>query len=463
MLSKTQYICHSVSFFLVLMQLSETSAQQRYNDVSPFDVETQCGATLDFQDVSQYDGTYGVTQQFTANQQAPVGQHVDAGCSGTLISNDLFLSAGHCAYQVGDTVRFNFQLDANGSTPNSEDFEVLEVLEQENNNDLDYAIVRLANSPGLTYGFALLTDREPMSGELLTIIGHPDSMPKQISTGPYTTITSGLGDNWFRHQSDTLGGSSGSGVLDNRGYIIGLHTNAGCRQTNNNIQGNHAMRMSVLLNNSAVLSQIFQDTPVSTWQLKGRPTAADKIAWCNPEHIRTLYALNGNRDIYYNLYEGYNSAWVLIGNAWAARDISCSDRLHAINDDNSVWRNLNNAGQPFNFQWVSNASATREIGGLDTLTAINDDGSVWRWGTDRWISTGNSFPSFESAELVGNVTYLSQEDDFYLSTPTRITPTRIEKDPLFRHEQIIDIAAESEHIVWILTSSKYLYRVVVRH
>jgi hypothetical protein len=74
-------------------------------------LESICGATDDSQPVEQYDGTLGVTIVFVNGHQSAVGQiqwndnlasiYTNPGdvsgvrwCSGTLISNDLFLSAG---------------------------------------------------------------------------------------------------------------------------------------------------------------------------------------------------------------------------------------------------------------------------------------------------------------------------------------------------------------------------------
>ena len=252
----------SSATFLVLGQTEKVYAQDRYIEAEESLVlpESQCGATLDFQDVETYDGTYSVLRGFVRSHQRAVGYHVDVGCSGTLIANDIFLSAGHCGYAVGDTVRFNYQRDTAGDVRGGEDFAVTEIIEQVNSATLDYAIVRLEGQPGATYGFARVAAREPAVDELITIIGHPGGVPKQISTGPRVNIASALGDNWFRHQADTLGGSSGSGVIDSTGKLIGVHTNAGC-STGANVQGNHAIRMTVLLSQSETLSRIVSRYP----------------------------------------------------------------------------------------------------------------------------------------------------------------------------------------------------------
>ena len=255
------YLC--VAAFLVAgcdgLELTEPPSEDRYIEVPAEGLwvdKSQCGSTLDFQDVAQYDGTYGVTIGFVNTHQGPVGYHVEPGCSGTLVSKDVFLSAGHCGYRVGDTVRFGFQLDRDGNTQPGEYYSVVDVIEQEDSATLDYAVVRLAGIPGSIYGFARMADREPQIDELITIIGHPARWPKKVSTGRRVALASAIGAHWFRHQADTLGGSSGSGVIGSDGALVGVHTNAGC-STSSNVKGNHAIRMSVLLDNSPVLSELF--------------------------------------------------------------------------------------------------------------------------------------------------------------------------------------------------------------
>jgi hypothetical protein len=88
--------------------LAKPEAKKSYSDF----LESQCGAADDSQPVEQYDGTLGVTTAFVNNNQRPVGQlqwndnlasiYTNPGnvsgvrwCTGTLITNDLFLTAGH--------------------------------------------------------------------------------------------------------------------------------------------------------------------------------------------------------------------------------------------------------------------------------------------------------------------------------------------------------------------------------
>lgn len=209
--------------------------------------ESQCGPTWDLQDVEQYDGTLGVSLTWVQRHEGAVAYQVSPGCSGTMISDDLFISAGHCGYGVGDVIRFNYQDDPNGNPQVPQDFTVAAIVEQEDNANWDYAIVRLNGNPGRIFGYARLADRDEDIGDNVVIIGHPAGVPKALHAGAVLDYASSLGANWFRHQVDTTGGSSGAGVLSEDGYLVGVHTNAGCNP------GNSAMRITRLLDHSATL------------------------------------------------------------------------------------------------------------------------------------------------------------------------------------------------------------------
>jgi hypothetical protein len=230
-------------------------------------LESICGGIDDSQPVEQYDGTLGVTREFVAAHVGPVAQlqwnsdlltkfsrpgdvnGVRWG-TGTMISADLFITAGHLFDQTGGgwtrpsnnttgatltpaelalnmRVNFNFQADAAGNLRQEVSFPVIALLEYRLGG-LDYAICRIAGNPGAAFGINGISMADAVVGELLCIMGHPASVPKRLETGPLTAIT---GDTLFYNDIDTLGGNSGSGILHGtNGLLVGVHTNGGCDQ-----------------------------------------------------------------------------------------------------------------------------------------------------------------------------------------------------------------------------------------
>lgn len=164
-------------------------------------------------------------------------------CSGGLISNDLFLTAGHCVNstiqahhkQTGSVhISFDYQYPYAGQFNgqgygqiHEHVYPVVTLVEHGSIHGTDYAIYRLGTNPneqlpGERYGYFNLTDRLPQVGDALVMAHHPKGQPKKISHGWAVSRPDNTGV--FSHNMDSQGGSSGSPVVDDRtNALIGVH------------------------------------------------------------------------------------------------------------------------------------------------------------------------------------------------------------------------------------------------
>lgn len=237
-------------------------------------LESICGATDDSQPVEQYDGTLGVTNEFVDTHQRPVGQlqwNANLGdiydnpgnvagvrwCTGTMISHDLFLTAGHCfdstpgswtVPRIDGTntpispqeiatvmhVNFNYQVDPSGDLRDEVQYAITELVEYRLDG-LDFAVVRLAGKPAADWGIGKIAAGDAKKDDMLAIIGHPAGVPKRIEAGPLLKFD---GDRLRYDSIDTLGGNSGSAIYHSpSGEIVGVHTNGGCTSTGGSNSG----------------------------------------------------------------------------------------------------------------------------------------------------------------------------------------------------------------------------------
>jgi hypothetical protein len=145
-------------------------------------------------------------------------------CTGFLVARDLFMTNNHCIQSPSEMSSglAQFDYDRANATPVTLRFK--QILET--NVDLDFTLLRLSTTLDRTPFTFDTTVNEPRD---MVIIQHPAGRPKQVSVAnckvmgaQVAGVSTKLTD--FGHGCDTMGGSSGSPVLDYRtGQVLGLH------------------------------------------------------------------------------------------------------------------------------------------------------------------------------------------------------------------------------------------------
>lgn len=174
-------------------------------------------------------------------------------CTGFLFDAALMMTNNHCvATQAecnGTIAQFNFENYANGTFGPVTSVNCNNLLET--NTALDYSVLRLQGTPGNQFGALNLANFDAPLNNGLVVIQHPAGQHKQVSLNDCyvsSVIANGYGiATDMGHRCDTLGGSSGSPVMDDHSYdVVALHHWGGASQSNLNSQ-NQAVRMSRIL------------------------------------------------------------------------------------------------------------------------------------------------------------------------------------------------------------------------
>lgn len=174
---------------------------------------SQCGPTADFTPINSYRGEFA---DVLGSEDAVA--LIDGRCTGTLIeasAGPVVLTAGHCV-GLGDraVLVFNFEDNPDGDPLITEGTVIEQSLEP------DYALILPDVRPAVTP--VLLTSQ---ASERLAIIQHPRGRSKVIAEGRYLDACHQL---VYYADLDTLVGSSGAGVLNRRGHLLGIHTDGDC-------------------------------------------------------------------------------------------------------------------------------------------------------------------------------------------------------------------------------------------
>lgn len=173
-----------------------------------------------------------------------------AGCTVTMISESCGISAGHCE-PVLVNAEFNTPISIDGEPQASRPQDTYQIdketiISVNNGPGDDWAVMNFKpNSltgklPGEAQGFYTVSFETPEKGSELMITGYgrdsndPDkNFAQQTHSGKLKKM-GGLfyGKTVFSHTVDTMGGNSGSTVINvSTGKVMGIHTHGGCGRT----------------------------------------------------------------------------------------------------------------------------------------------------------------------------------------------------------------------------------------
>ncbi|HAZ12401.1 MAG: hypothetical protein A2X86_15805 [Bdellovibrionales bacterium GWA2_49_15] len=203
---------------------------------------------VDWKDVTELDGSHPI--RLNAKKVADLSlPAIESRCTAFLIGEDVLLTNHHCvttaADAVGATANFGHET---GRTGESLSFACDEFIG--NNEEFDFALLRCKGKPGKTLGVVTLSSQSLQTGDKIYVVqqncdyylNKKCDWSKKYARGQIKGTNS---DGDYKHDADTLGGSSGSPVFsETSNLVVALH-HAGY---GNNGQGrgveNYAVPMS---------------------------------------------------------------------------------------------------------------------------------------------------------------------------------------------------------------------------
>ena len=243
-----------------LRKMTPHSVDASLDDTSSLESLTSADPFLNAEDLSNWSNI--IKRQIC---QIRCGQE-ERG-TGFLVGNDLVLTCFHVVgshivegFGKGISVRFDFlsaqhsspwiDIDPTWSIPCARPSKVDNFPDRNfepQNDELDFAVLRICSSEGETRGYVTVTDCEslPIVGSPVLVAGHPGptapQQPLKISLA--APGYDGVNGNRTRlsYRASTLRGSSGSPVFDHRFQPLALHHNRGQSGIGNYVRNNRGI------------------------------------------------------------------------------------------------------------------------------------------------------------------------------------------------------------------------------
>lgn len=155
-------------------------------------------------------------------------QVIASNCSGFLVTPDTLVTAGHCVNEAVNCELYSWVFDfanvegvkSSFSFSKNQVFHCVKIIAREKNDSIknDYAVIKLDRPVLGRKPLKFRTSGKPSDDAVFTVIGHPSGLPLKITSG------ADMRDNsdpvFFRTNSDTYGGNSGSAVVDSKTGIV---------------------------------------------------------------------------------------------------------------------------------------------------------------------------------------------------------------------------------------------------
>jgi V8-like Glu-specific endopeptidase len=152
-----------------------------------------------------------------------------AFCSGTLVGEDVVLTAGHCVREISNNAEipyvdsvsyvFGYRVESDGAPgasdiPDVQIFRGKAVIAGELFDKTDWALVRLERPVPPSIAVPVRTSRSTpvQKGQNIFVVGYPSGLP--LKYAPNAEVRDVSDPAYFIANLDTFGGNSGSGVYD---------------------------------------------------------------------------------------------------------------------------------------------------------------------------------------------------------------------------------------------------------
>jgi len=150
-------------------------------------------------------------------------------CSGFLVGEDIFVTAGHCVRDQpaceGIAFVFDFSVDTPDRNPakvkKKDIFLCKELIARQLDfgEGSDYAVIRLDRKVEGRRPLSFRTTEKVAANTELTVIGHPSGLPTKVAGGA-AVRENNLDLPFFRANLDTYGGNSGSAVFNTQTGVV---------------------------------------------------------------------------------------------------------------------------------------------------------------------------------------------------------------------------------------------------